>query len=362
MKKILLISTRKGLIVAEKNSNGDWQIASHHFDAIPVTFTYEDPRNGHWWVGLDHGHWGIKLHFSSDKGQNWEVIKPPSYPETAEVKPGVKASTSYIWSIHHGGIDNPDKLFIGTIPGGLFESNDRGKTWNLNLALWNHESRIDHWFGAGFDHPGIHSICVHPLDSNSIQVGVSCGGVFATTDGGKNWKGKNKGLIADFLPDKEAAYGHDPHLLVQSPSHPDVFWQQNHCGVFKSIDNNSSWQDVSQEGGPAYFGFTIAVADDNPNEAWVAPGVSDEKRVAVNYALGISKTTDGGQSWKSYTKGLPQENVYDIVYRHALAVDGDTVVFGTTTGNVFISEDRGESWHVLSNYLPMIHALTFANE
>jgi hypothetical protein len=57
---------------------------------------------------------------------------------------------------------------------------------------------------------------------------------------------------------------------------------------------------------------------------------------------------------------LPQENVFDITYRHALAKVGDDLIFGTTTGNLFSSNDGGESWHVLSNYLPMVYAVGFA--
>ena len=34
---------------------------------------------------------------------------------------------------------------------------------------------------------------------------------------------------------------------------------------------------------------------------------------------------------------------------------------GSTTGNVFASRDRGDSWSVVSNYLPPVHAVTFAD-
>lgn len=361
MAEVILISTRKGLIVAEKDAYKGWKISASHFDSIPVTFTYEDPRNGYWWVGLDHGHWGIKLHLSKDKGKTWTRIQAPAFNHDEEVKPGVKASTSYIWSIHHGGNHHPEDMYIGTIPGALFQSNDYGNSWQINRGLWDHESRIEHWFGAGFDHPGIHSICLDPRDSNSMQVGISCAGVFESTDNGSNWRHRNKGLIAEFLPDKSAEYGHDPHILERSISNPDVLWQQNHCGIFKSTNNGGNWLLVSEEGGPANFGFALAIADDNHDEVWVAPAIADEQRIALNKSLCISKTTDGGQTWEAKRKGLPQGNVYDIVYRHGLATKGDTVVFGTTTGNVFFSSDRGEEWQLLSNYLPMVHAITFGS-
>ena len=87
-------------------------------------------------------------------------------------------------------------------------------------------------------------------------------------------------------------------------------------------------------------------------QAWVAPADSDAIRVAINGALCISRTDDGGKTWKQLRNGLPQQGCFDIVYRHALATSGDAVAFGTTTGNLFVSPDRGENWQVINNYLP----------
>ena len=112
--------------------------------------------------------------------------------------------------------------------------------------------------------------------------------------------------------------------------------------------------------GPANFGFAIAVDDKNPEVAWVAPGVSDGVRVAVDNSLCISRTRDGGKSWQALREGLPQGSSFDIVYRHALARHDGEMLFGTTTGNLFCSGNDGDSWEVVSNYLPLINAVTFA--
>ena len=54
-------------------------------------------------------------------------------------------------------------LWAGTMPGGLFRSTDRGKSWVLIESLWRHPDR-NKWLGGGADIPGIHSICVDPRD------------------------------------------------------------------------------------------------------------------------------------------------------------------------------------------------------
>ena len=355
----LLIGTRKGLVVYTLD-NEHWNYLNTYFPGIPVSMTYADHRNHTWWVCLDHGHWGVKLHQSKDQGNNWREIEAPKFPDGALVKSDQPASVNYIWAMTGGGKDQPEVLHIGTDPGGLFTSTDYGETWELNQSLWDHPTRENNWFGGGRDLPGIHSIVIDPRDSKHIQVGISVAGVFKTTDGGSSWHPANSGLTADFLPDPNAAVGQDPHLLVQSQSNPDVLWQQNHCGIFISKNASSSWEKVSQPEGPADFGFAIAVDEDNPNIAWVIPGQSDQIRMPIDLALCVCKTVNGGKTWDVITEGLPQENCHDIVYRHSLANYHQHLVFGTTTGNVFYSSDHGHSWKVLTNYLSMVYSIELA--
>jgi photosystem II stability/assembly factor-like uncharacterized protein len=358
MKPTLLLGTRKGLI-AYHFKNGNWTAENISFDGVPVSIAYADERNGTWWACLDHGHWGVKLHRSNDRGKTWEEVTAPAYPEGEEIKEGVPATTRYIWAMAHGGKKYPSRLWIGTDPGGLFISEDGGNSFQLVESLWHHPTRKDGWFGGGRDQPGIHSIVVDPRNEDHIYIGISCAGVFETFDAGKTWHIRNKGMKAEFLPNPDAETGYDPHIVVAAPTNPDIIWQQNHCGIYRSVDSGKTWDDISQPGGPAHFGFAIAVADDNSEQAWVAPALSDMTRTAIKGSLFICRTDDGGKTWKEQRKGLPQQNCFDIVYRHCLASSGNAVAFGTTTGNLFFSPDRGESWQVLNNYLPMIYSVQF---
>jgi len=330
-----------------------------HFMGEPVSMTYVDTRNHTWWAALDLGHWGCKLHWSGDEGATWEEVEAPKYPEGSQVKDSEPTSLKYIWAFAHGGHDHPDRLYIGTEPGGLFVSNNNGESFELVDSLWNHPSRKEQWFGGGRDNPGIHSILVDSDDSDHIFIGISVAGVFETKDGGNTWNPMNKGLKADFLPDPYAEIGHDPHLLISAPSDKTTMWQQNHCGVFVSRDAGLNWHDVSEKTGPAGFGFAIAVAKNDPETAWVVPGVSDQSRVAVDNSLCVCRTENAGKSWQTLRDGLPQNHVFDITYRHALDITGDTLAFGTTTGNLYLSDNRGDSWNVISNNLPMIYSLYF---
>ncbi|MBN4055028.1 hypothetical protein JYT15_00815 [Acidimicrobium ferrooxidans] len=357
MSNYLLVGTRKGLMSLERNAGGGWKLLRTAHLGMPVPYAMRDPRSGDLWASLDHGHWGAKLRRSRDDGQSWEEIEPPAYPEGAEVNDGELASLDYLWIIAPGGDDQPGTLYIGTEPGGLFRSDDGGNAWSLVESLWNHPSRPGGWFGGGRDGPGIHSIIVDPRDSHQVRLGISCAGVFETTDGGESWNPRNSGLVADFLPDPSSEIGQDPHCLVQCRDQPDVLWQQNHCGIFRSTDCGANWSQVSVKGEVAHFGFPIVVDPTNGDNAWVVPAISDEIRIAIDGALCVSRTTDGGASWTELRTGLPQEACYDLIFRHAFDLGGDALAFGSTTGNLFVSEDRGDSWACVASHLPPIYSV-----
>lgn len=354
----LILGTRKGLLILEKNA-GQWRQICETFRAIPVSYAAVDPRTGTLWAGVDHGHWGVKLHRSDDNATTWREIPAPKYPEGALRQDGVPAALSYLWLIAPGGNDQPQRLYIGTEPGGLFQSDDGGETFSLVESLWNHPSRKNAWFGGGRDHPGLCSIVVDPRDSSHIIAGISVGGVFESRDGGQSWTGCNTGLYADYLPDPHAEYGHDPHFITGTATNPDVLWQQNHCGIFRSVDCGQTWENISQKGGPAYFGFAIAADASNPETAWVIPAIDAEYRMPVDSALCVCRTDDGGKTWTDFRAGLPQESCYDVIFRHALDVSGNRLVFGTTTGNVYVSDDRGESWQCIGNHFPPVYSVRF---
>jgi photosystem II stability/assembly factor-like uncharacterized protein len=355
----LLLGTRKGLAILTER-NGKWAVSCEAFPGIPVSHACQDTRAGKLWAGQDNGHWGVKLQRSGDRGASWDEIEAPKYPDGTTRHDGELASNTYVWLIQPGAADKPDELFIGTEPGGLFKSADGGETFELVDGLWSHESRTSgQWFGGGRDHPGLCSLIIDPRDSQHMWAGISVGGVFETTDGGETWLGRNKGLKACYLPNPSAEYGHDPHYIVSSPANPDVLWQQNHCGVFRSADGGQNWQDVSQEGGPAYFGFAIAVDEQDADTAWLIPAIDAEYRIPINRSLCVLRTEDGGQTWTEHRAGLPQDDCYDIAFRHALDVSGDRLAFGTTSGNIYFSEDRGDTWDCIAHNLATVYSVKF---
>jgi hypothetical protein len=365
---LALIGTRKGLFTLEPGG-GAPRLDGPHFAGSPVTNAVRDHRDGATYVSLDHGHFGVHLHRSDDGGASWVEIAAPAYPPkpdgASEINPmsqrELEWSTQLGWVIEPGHDDEPGVLWCGTIPGGLFRSDDRGDTWNLVEALWNMPAR-QKWFGGGYDDAGVHSISVDPRGPGRVVVGVSCGGAWRTDDGGASWAVAARGMRADFVPPDQAGDPdtQDPHRIVRCPAAPDVLWTQHHCGIFRSIDDGDSWVEIA-EAGPSTFGFAVAVHPLDPDTAWFVPAISDEVRIPVDGRMVVTRTRDGGQSFDVLTRGLPQENAYDLVYRHAFDVDaaGEQLIMGSTTGNLWWSGDGGDSWSAVSSNLPPIASVRF---
>jgi hypothetical protein len=355
------LGTRKGLFAIDVADDGTVSVPQIiGFLGASVPALLANPLDGNLYAALNHDHFGVKLHRSADHGANWEECAVPTYPAASDEKEKALALDE-VWCLEHGGSDHPDRLWCGTIPGGLFLSTDRGNSWSLVESLWNCEERSQ-WFGGGKDEPGIHSICVDPRNGDHVFVAVSCGGVWRTTDGGQSWDLVASGMRAEYMPPERQSDGviQDPHRMVQCRDQPDCFWVQHHNGIFRSTDACQSWTEIADPG-VSPFGFATAVDPHNGDRAWFVPGVKDECRVPVDGKIVVTRTSDGGGAFDIACRGLPSPPAWDIVFRHCLDVDGtgQRLAMGSSTGGLWVSHDAGESWHCVTAHLPQVYCVRF---
>ncbi len=388
MNQTLWIATRKGLFSARSSGGGgggsgsqstsdqtNWKLDERiSFLGEPVSAVLVDKRPltrgepAALYAALRLGHFGCKLHVSRDDGASWTELAVPVYPpKPAEAKQanGEPDTNSWtldtIWTLETGGADQPGRLWAGTVPGGLFKSDDAGLSWQLVDSLWNTPERPQ-WFGGGYDQPGVHSVCVDPRDSRALLIAVSCGGVWRSSDDGASWRLTGVGQRADFMPPDQAGdlVNQDPHRVVRSPSRPDRLWMQHHCGIFRSDDGGDHWQPIDNVA-PSGFGFAVAVHPQDPDTAWFVPAIKDQIRVPVDAKLVVNLTRSAGAEFQPLATGLPTPS-WDLIYRHALDIspDGRTLAMASTTGGAWITQDGGESWQPLSVHLPPVAAVRLA--
>lgn len=361
MAERLYLGTRKGLMIYDRAGSG-WVHKSTAFLGSPVSIMLVSKDNRTIIAALNLGHFGVKLHRSTDGGDTWAELTPPQFPKVEGGEKDPKApAVSQIWALAWADPKDPKALWCGTAPAGLFHSSDLGATWTLNDALWSSPER-ERWFGGGTVDSAMHAICVDPRSAKRVAVAVSCGGVSLTEDGGKTWRVAGHGLRSDYTPPDQAQdpVTQDVHMMVQSQTSPGTYWIQHHNGIFRSTDDLGSWQELKAP--VSSFGFPVVVHPKQPDTAWFVPAEKDEYRFPVDGNVVVNRTKDGGKTFETQRAGLPQGNAFDLVYRHGLAVDdtGDLLAMGSTTGAVWTTDNGGAQWSLLSAHLPPVYAVRLA--
>lgn len=347
---IILVGTKKGAFLIEGDAaRRSWELRGPFCETWPIHHVIGDPATGTLYAGGGNEWFGPAVWKSSDLGRTWTHSSQGLAYEPGETP--IKA----VWSLARRG----SRLYAGVEPAGLFVSDDDGVSWSHIGGLRAHPSR-DHWMpGAG----GLilHSLVPHPTDERQFWVAISAAGVFYTEDGGETWEPRNRGTRADFNPDdKYPEYGQCVHHLTMAPGGPDLLYQQNHCGMYRSEDGGRSW--ISIEGGlPSSFGFPAAVHPRDPNTLFLVPlnGEMAGRYVPESKAA-VWRTRDRGETWQDLRTGLPQENAFFGVLRQAMATDPlepAGVYFGTGTGSLYASADEGCSWTCIAQHLPSISSV-----
>jgi hypothetical protein len=342
----LMVGTRKGAFIFHSADRRRWSILGPYLEGTPVYHMILDPRDGRTvYAGADSEHWGPTVH-SARIGEGFGVPKgAPKFPA------GSGLAVKRIWHVEPG---PGDTLLAGVEPAALFRSYDGGASWEGYDALNLHPTRST--WQPGFGGLCLHSILVDPNDEGHLVVGISAVGTWESMDGGETWKAENKGVRAEFLPNKYPEIGQCVHKLVWDSAGDGSIFHQNHCGVYHRGPGGGAWTEVSK-GLPSDFGFPMAADPHRGRTAFVIPLTADQNRVPPGGALAVWRTTNGGRRWTKLSKGLPRPHAYQGVLREGLTTDSEDplgVYFGTNTGQLYASRDGGESWKAVAIHMPPI--------
>jgi photosystem II stability/assembly factor-like uncharacterized protein len=367
---MLLVGTRKGAwMLSADDRRTKWTVDGPHFLGHIIQHVVLDPRDRRTILAAARtGHLGPTVFRSTDLGHTWtEARTPPAFAAGDAHGRAVKA----VFWLTPGHPDETGTWYAGASPQGLFRSEDGGDTW-YPVSGWNDHPNWLQW-AEWPDSEGtpdgsmLHSVNVDPRDANHLYIGLSGGGIFETLDGGNDWAPLNQGVAADFIPEPDPEFGHDPHCLRLHPRAPDRLYHQNHCGVYRLDRPETRWtrigDNMPREVGD--IGFPIELHPRDPDTAWVFPmdGTDVWPRTSPDGKPAVYVTRDAGASWTRQDTGLPERAWY-TVKRQAMTLDSADpvgVYFGTTSGEVWASADEGASWTPIVEHLPEIYSLEHAD-
>ena len=239
---------------------------------------------------------GPQVWRSDDFGASWQETPNGAirFPEDTG------ANVERVWQLVAGCEDGV--VYAGTEPGAVWRSADRGETFTLERALWDHPHRPD--WGAGFGGQAFHTVLPHPADPPSLTVALSSGGVYQTGDGGESWEARNHGVRAEFLPEGQQfpEFGQCVHKITRHPSRPERLYMQNHGGVYRSDDHGGTWRSIA-DGLPATFGFPIVVHPHEPDTIYVFPINGGDRRYPPDAKARVWRSRDAGNTWDASATG-----------------------------------------------------------
>ena len=250
----------------------------------------------------------------------------------------------------------PNVFYVGQVNGGVWKSTDYGRTWNPIF-----DSQPSQSIGA---------IAVAPSNTSILYVGSGEGlhrpdlsvgdGIYKSTDAGVTWT-HTPGLRDGQQIPALAVDPRDPNRLFAAVlGHP--YGPNEERGIFRSVDGGESWKKVLYK--DANTGGDDVVLDPaNPNTVYASLwesrlGPWEDGNQYEGTHGGLFKSTDGGDTWKPLTKGLP-ENLVQIQVAvspsepsrlYATLATAKQGGYGSGSGlGVYRSDNAGESWYKVTD-------------
>ena len=245
----------------------------------------------------------------------------------------------------------PNVFFIGVNNGGVWKTDDFGRTWNPIFDEAPTGSVGD--IAVASDNPDIIYVgSGEGLHRPDLSVGD---GMFKTIDGGKTWE--HIGLADVQQVARVIIHPTNPDIvIVAGLGHP--YGANEMRGVFKTIDGGKSWEKI------LYINHNtgcIQVEFDptNPNivyaDMWEHQEGPWENARFSGKNSGLYKSNDGGDTWKRLEKGLPTAEQGLGRIGIGISPSNPLRIYATVdakeNGGLYRSEDGGESWRLIhSNY------------
>lgn len=353
-----------GLILSSDDGRQTWNKTDFFLKGEDVNKIISDGQGKYYAASLTEG-----VFSSSDGGKTW---KPSSRG----------LNVRKVWSLAVNP-RNKEELYAGTQYGHLFRSLNSGGSWEEVIGLHDAPGRKEwgvDWVN-GTTGLTLHTILLDEREDGRIYIVASGNGPYRSDDSGNTWtvlkNGVNEGcpmveaggissnglectseVRAEHLDSVHSC----THKMILSGKQEGLIYQQNHCGIYNSSNHGDLWHDIS----PAKelrHGFPIDIIENGGRNIFAIPARENDCKkhlTCIQGQMEVIRSSDSGKNWKGFSKGLPSD-AHTNVLRDSL--DHDTLsrnglYFGTTTGEVYLSTDLGETWRVIARGLGRIQGVS----
>jgi photosystem II stability/assembly factor-like uncharacterized protein len=331
----VLVGTREGIAIIVRERSA-WQVAHRALTDRHVSAIIMEPESGLTIAGAFHG----SVHVSADSGRTWEPR-------------GNGLTQTNVYSLASTRVDGHACLYAGTEPAHLFVSDDLGLHWTEVPSLRSVPS-VPKWSFPAPPHIGhVKHINFDPDNPTTIYASIEVGGLLKSTDAGQSWQ--------EFPELYE-----DVHRLMVHPSNSRCLYAVTGRGLYVSPDGGTTWKQWTgreDEIGGYPDGFVFCPSDPQLIFMTAAQDAPGTWRTTHFAGARISRSRDGGRSWEILHNGLP-DRLQASIEAFCLEESGNSssIFAATTSGEVFCSEDLGESWEkIISGLAPISKAGHYRN-
>jgi photosystem II stability/assembly factor-like uncharacterized protein len=318
----LVIGTVNGVAWLVRDGRGQpWRETHRALTGHHVSNLVEDPVTGRLHVGThDDG-----IHASDDGGRTWQ-----------RKDRGIVHANIYSMAVARdaGGV----RLYAGTEPAHLYVSRDGGETWG-ELSSLRSVPTVEKWmFPAPPGIAHVKHITFDPRSADTIYASIEVGGLLKSTDGGQTWQ-------------QLSGFFEDVHRIMVTSARPNQLVMGNGIGTYRSDDAGESWQQLTDRSARIGYPDAVIIHPAQPDTVFMAgalKGPGDWRQTKTADAR-VARSRDGGRHWQYLEGGLP-DHIHGNIEGFALNTwpGGSALFAGTTDGDVFASDDEGETWDTIA--------------